>query len=181
MLLRRVNGVAQTLRSDFRPVDLTGRFSDEVGQQHQVVLADSAVARARANVITVSGGGEQPPAPPAPGPGYVQLSLIHPDVAEVLDILGNADPAPDWSDLYKIHEILLDNVPGFYQRGWVTKDQISIFTASANRKEVSGDLARHARLKGDPPKRTMTLAEARQLIGSVVTAWLDWLRSSSNL
>jgi hypothetical protein len=41
-----------------------------------------------------------------------------------LDILGNADPAPDWSDLYKIHELLLDNVPGFYQRGWVTKDQI---------------------------------------------------------
>jgi hypothetical protein len=56
-------------------------------------------------------------------------------------LLGNADPAPDWSDLYKIHEIMLDNVPGFYQRGWVTKDQISGFTASANRKEVSGDLA----------------------------------------
>lgn len=181
VLLCRVNGVAQTLRSDFRPVDLTGRFSDETGGQHQVVLTDSGVARARVNLSTVSGGGEQPPAPPAPGPGYVQLSLIHPDVAEVLDILGNADPAPDWSDLYKIHEILLDNVPGFYQRGWVTKDQISTFTASANRKEVSGDLARHARLKGDPPKRTMTLVEARQLIGSVVTAWLDWLRSPSNL
>jgi hypothetical protein len=27
-------------------------------------------------------------------------------------------------------------------------------------------------LKGDPPKRTMTLVEARQLIGSVVIAWL---------
>ena len=109
----------------------------------------------------------------------MQLSLIHPDVAEVLDILGDADPAPDWSDLYKIHEILLDNVPGFYQRGWVAEDQISTFTASVNRKEISGDLDRHARLKGDPPKRTMTLVEVRQLIGSVVTAWLVWLRSSS--
>ena len=75
---------------------------------------------------------------------------------------------------------MLDNVPGFYQRGWVTKDQISAFTASANRKEVSGDLARHARWKGDPPKRTMTLVKARQLIGSVVIAWLDWLRSCSS-
>jgi Ser/Thr protein kinase RdoA (MazF antagonist) len=46
-------------------------------------------------------------------------------------------------------------------------------------REVSGDLARHARLKGDPPKRTMTLVEARQLIGSLVIVWLDWLRSSS--
>jgi hypothetical protein len=178
MLLCRVNGVARTLSSDFRPVALTGRFSDETGRQHHVVLADTAEARARANPVTVSMGGEQPLPPPALGPGYVQLAQTHPDVAEVLDILGNADPAPDWSDLYKIHEVMLDNVPGFYERGWVTKDQIGAFTASANRKEVSGDLARHARWKGDPPKRTMTLVEARQLIGSVVIAWLDWLRSS---
>ncbi len=180
VLLRRVNGVARTLSSDFRPVGLTGRFSDETGRQHQVVLADTAEARARANPVTVSVGGEQPTPPPAPGPGYVQLAQSHPDVAEILDILGNADPAPDWSDLYKIHEIMLDNMPGFYQRGWVTKDQISTFTASANWTEVSGDLARHARLKGDPPKRTMMLVEARQLIGSLVITWLDWLRSSSS-
>jgi hypothetical protein len=30
-------------------------------------------------------------------------------------------------------------------------------------------------LKGDPPERTMTLVEARQLIGSLVITWLDWL------
>jgi hypothetical protein len=180
VLLRRVNGVARTLSSDVRPVGLTGRFSDETGRHHQVVLADSAEVRARANPVTVSVGGEQPPPPPAPGPGYVQLAQTHPDVAEVLDILGNADPAPDWADLYKVHEILLDNVPGFYQRGWVTRDQISTFTASANRSEVSGDLARHARLKGDPPTGTMTLREARQLIGVLVTRWLAWLQESSN-
>jgi len=178
-LLRRVNGVARTLSGDVRPVGLTGRFSDETGRHHQVVLADSAEVRARANPVTVSVSGDQPPPPPAPGPDYVQLAQTHPDVAEVLDILGNADPAPDWADLYKVHEILLDNVPGFYQRGWVTRDQISTFTASANRSEVSGDLARHARLKGDPPTRTMSLGEARQLIGALVTRWLDWLRESS--
>jgi hypothetical protein len=120
VLLRRVNGVARTLSSDFRPVALTGRFSDEAGRQHQVVLAESAEARARANPVTVSVGGEQPPPRPAPGPGYVQLAQTYPDVAEVLDILGDADPAPNWAELYKIHEILLDNVSEFYQRGWVT-------------------------------------------------------------
>ena len=108
------------------------------------------------------------------------MAQTHPDVAEVLDLLGNADPAPDRAELYKVHEILLASVPGFYQRGWVTRDQISTFTASANRREVSGDLARHARLKGDPPGRTMTLGEARQLIGALVRRWLDWLRESSN-
>jgi hypothetical protein len=110
----------------------------------------------------------------------VQLAQTHPDVAEVLDLLGSADPAPDRTELYKVHEILLDNVPGFYRRSWVTRDQISTFRASANRREVSGDLARHARLKGDPPTRTMTLAEARQLIGTLVRRWLAWLQESSN-
>jgi hypothetical protein len=55
----------------------------------------------------------------------------HPDVAEVLDLLGNADPEADWAELYKVHGILLDNVPAFFQRGWVTRDQISTFRASA--------------------------------------------------
>jgi hypothetical protein len=182
LLLRRVNGVARALSPEFRPVGLTGRFSDEAGRQHAVVLADSAEVRGRAFAAVVATDGEQPPALPPPlppGPVYVQLAQTHPDVAEVLDILGKADPAPNWSDLYKVLEIMLDNVPSFYQRGWVTKDAISTFTGSANRKEVSGDLARHARLKGDPPKRTMTLVEAQQLIGALVTAWLDWLRPPS--
>jgi len=38
--------------------------------------------------------------PPVPGPGYVQLAETHPDVAEVMDILGKADPAPEWFELF---------------------------------------------------------------------------------
>ncbi len=177
VLLRRVNGVARMLSSDFRPVGLTGRFDDEAGRQAAVVLADSVETRTRVNHVTLSVGGEQPPPPPVPGPGYVQLAQSLPDVAEVLDILGKADPAPGWVDLYKVFEIINDNAKGCVNRGWVTRDQVSVFTGSANRKEVSGDLARHARLKGDPPSGTMTLVEARQLISSLVTRWLDW-RSS---
>jgi hypothetical protein len=90
VLLRRVNGVARTLRSDFRPVALTGRFSDETGRQHQVVLVDTAEARARANPITVLVDGKQLPLPPAPGPDYVQLAQTHPDVAE--DLTSSATP-----------------------------------------------------------------------------------------
>jgi len=58
VVLRRVNGVAQALSSDVRPVGLTGRFSDQTGRHHQVVLADSAQVRARANPVTVAVGGE---------------------------------------------------------------------------------------------------------------------------
>ena len=47
-LLRQVNGVARAREGDFRPVGLTGHFSDETGQQHRVALADSAEVRGRA-------------------------------------------------------------------------------------------------------------------------------------
>jgi hypothetical protein len=176
VLLRRVNGVARTRSSDFRPVGLIGRFSDETGRRHSVVLAEAAEARASALAAVVAVDGQQPPTAPAPGPGYVQLAQTHSDVAEVLEILGRPDSPPDWVDLYKVFEIVLDNTPGLYKRGWVTKAELDAFTASATRPDVSGALARHARVKGKPPKRTMTLIEARQTIGVLVTAWLDSLR-----
>ena len=71
VLLRRINGVAPTLSSNVRPVGLTGRFSDQSGRHHQVVLADSAEVRARANPVRMSVGGAQPPMPswnPMEGP-----------------------------------------------------------------------------------------------------------------
>jgi hypothetical protein len=179
VMLRRINAVGRVLTDEFRPVGLTGRFHDEAGQ-HQVVLADSAEARGRAFAATVAvaDGHMPPPPPPAPGPGYVQLAETHPDVAEVMDTLGKADPAPEWFELFKVFEIINDNAGGCVKRGWLSRNQASVFKASANREEVSGELARHARYKGDAPVNTMTLPEARQLISGLVTRWLDSLRSS---
>jgi hypothetical protein len=179
VVLRRVNGVGYMLTDEFRPVNLTGRFSDETGQQQQVVLAEAAEARDRAFAAAVAIDGHELPAPPARGPDYVQLADAQPDVAEVLDILGKANPAPDWSDLYKVFEIVRDNVGGqraLEQQGWVSRNEIDVFKASANRKEVSGDQARHARWRGSSPRRTMTLVEGRQMIGVMVTAWMESLR-----
>jgi hypothetical protein len=118
VVLRRINAVGRVLTDEFRPVGLTGRFHDEAGQQHQVVLADSAEARGRAFAVTVAvaDGHVPPPPPPAPGPGYVQLAETHPDVAEVMDILGKADPAPEWFELFKVFEIINDNA-GAASRG----------------------------------------------------------------
>jgi hypothetical protein len=91
VVLHRVNGIGRVLADEFRPVGLTGRFSDKTGQQQQVVLADSAEVRGRAFAAVAAADGQEPPAPPAPGPGYVQLADAHPDVAEVLACLGNPD------------------------------------------------------------------------------------------
>jgi hypothetical protein len=34
-------------------------------------------------------------------------------------------------------------------------------------------------MRDDLPKRTVTLAEAQQMIGALVTGWVDWRHSSS--
>jgi hypothetical protein len=132
----------------------------------------------RAFAAVVGVDGQEPPTPPAPGPGCVQLAETHKDVAEVLDILGNADPALGWVELYKVFEIINDNARGCVEQGWLSGNQVSVFRGSANRKEVSGELARHARYKGSAPSKTMTLPEARKMISGLVMRWLDWLRSS---
>jgi hypothetical protein len=96
VVLRRVNAIGRVLTDEFRRAGLTGRFHDEAGQQHQVVLADSAEVRGRAfAAVAVADGQEPPPPSPAPGPYYVQLAETHPDVAEGMDILGRRTRYPN--------------------------------------------------------------------------------------
>ena len=192
VLLRRLNGLGRLFDHEFLSVGLVGRFSDETGQQQQVVLADSAEVRDRAFAAVVATEGEQVAAsapPPPPGPGYLQLAEADPDAAEVLEILSKPDSPPDWFDLYKLLEIVSQNVSGLpglkglprlKKKGWVPSAQLEAFTASANHQGISGGQARHARMSGTPsPRLMMTLSEAQQLVGALVKAWLDWRRSSS--
>jgi hypothetical protein len=58
VLLRRVNGLGRVFDRELLPVGLVGRFSDETGQQQQVVLADSAEARDRAFGAMAAAGEE---------------------------------------------------------------------------------------------------------------------------
>jgi hypothetical protein len=189
LLLHWVNGVALLHDSEFRPVELVGRFSDEIGEESTAVFAESAEARMRFSATAAAVDGQQQP-PVAPGPGYVQLGRTDPDVDEVLRILGKADPAPGWGDIYKVLEIVCKNVTGLpglkglprlKEMSWVSPAQLEAVKASANHQAISGDLARHARMEGTPrPSRVMTPVEGRQTISVLVKAWMDWIRLTSS-
>ncbi|NEB01227.1 hypothetical protein [Streptomyces sp. SID13726] len=188
-LLQRVTGVARVLDSSFRPVSLPGIFVEDDGtgnrRRHHIVQADTAVVRSKAYgvVLSVSDGQSPPcqPPPPSPpeGPPYMQLASSHVDVAETLEILGRSSVSLTWVDLYKVYEIVRGNVGGDKQlkaTQWVSGGDLSAFTASANRPDVSGSEARHARATGTGlPKRTMTLAEGEAFVRSLVLAWWNYL------
>jgi hypothetical protein len=186
-LLRHVVGAARVLDSSFRPVELSGTFKDSTGHQHAVVTGGTASARSHltATAVVISSDSQLPPPPVAPT--YVQRAGSDADVGDALNIMGKPEPL-DWYDLYKLFEIVRDNVDPphvgsnrqgsiakLVDTGWITDAERRAFTASANHQLASGDAARHARLPGEAPKQTISLAEGRDLIKRLLRSWLDSL------
>jgi len=176
-LMKRVNGLARTHQADFLPVSLTGRYTNPTGT-HVFVAAVSIEARARIGMVAgvVGSDGQPVPNPLSSWPSRLALAADNPDVAEALGIMGRSEPL-GWDDLYKVHEIVRHAVrpDSITDYGWTDAQTNSVFRASANRADVSGDGARHARNPGPPPTRTMSLAEGRSFIGALVIQWLNHL------
>ncbi|NUV64874.1 hypothetical protein [Streptomyces sp. CAI-85] len=184
-LLQRVTGVARILDSSFRPVSLPGTFVEDDGagngRRHHIVQAETVEARFNAKAVAVVMDGQSSvprPAPPPEGPGFLRLAMSHTDVAEALTILGQFSVSLSWVDLYKLYEIVRDSVgseQALKAKKWVPDAELSAFKASANRPDVSGSAARHARMGGGPPKLTMTLAAGEDFIRRLVAAWWNSL------
>jgi hypothetical protein len=92
--------------------------------------------------------------------------------------LAPAGESLGWVELYKVHEIIRDGIKPkkLPELGWATKADDSAFTASANRADVSGTDARHARNSGETPTHTELLAEGRPFVSKLVIKWLDSLK-----
>jgi hypothetical protein len=169
-LVARVNGAMRLHDNGFQGVKLGGRYRNETGE-HVIVEAASAVARSKAGTITVVGGAA---ATRPTGPReYAQLGGTDPGAADVLLILSRGDL--DWYDLFKVFEIVREDLGGeavIIGRGWATKSDLTAFRGSANHPGVSGQAARHARQKRTIPKRTMTLRQGRAFIADLVRSWM---------
>lgn len=180
-ILRKLNGVARMLDGSFRPVELVGRY-DEGGNVSHIVVADTVVVRSHVEAagVVVSGSVTSvPPAvPPALGPKFYALANSNPNVAEALSLIA-APGDLGWVDLYKLYEIVRDDLgkgqQGLISTGWITRADLSAFTGSANHPEAGGDGARHARQPGGPPNAVMTIAEAQATITRLVHRWMESL------
>jgi len=175
--LLQLNGLARLDDSYFRPVALSGKYTD--GERtHQVVSPRSialALRPGRPTVVVTRPDGTVVPDPPSPWPGRVKVAATHSAAARVLRIMARNDDL-DWYDLYKIHEIIRRDIEKkkLHKLGWTTKARDRAFTVSADRFEVSGDAARHAvDSRAEPPRQTMTIDEGRAYISNLVTQWMD--------
>jgi hypothetical protein len=196
-LLVRLVGAARLEDDSFRSVQLVGRYDRPRpgGVDTKIYVHDTAVVRDRVTVVAVESiesharvgtptisidGQSFEPAPPR-GPRYLTFAHDHPDVAELLTLIGNADRL-GWVELYKAYEIIRDavsggrnGIPTLAGRLDIPESEIKRFTGSANRPDVSGPDARHARQSGPPPKQSMTLPDGRHFIRDLARRWLETL------
>lgn len=178
-LLVLLNGAAKASDPSHRPVDLTGHFRS--GETvHAVVLADTITVRSRLGAVVVRADGDPHPPPPPRARAWAALASTDPPVSDALRLLGSVEL--DYVALYKLFEIVRDDSggsTGIVGRKWAAREDISAFTGAANRPDVSGDDARHARMPGAPPKRSFTIDESRSFVLTLVQRWLADKESSA--
>lgn len=78
-----------------------------------------------------------------------------------------------WINLYKVYEIIRDNIGDKRIIEILTKTELSRFTGTAQSKQQIGDDARHASVKYPGHSQPMTIDEANELIKKLVTKWAE--------
>ncbi|MBB5853960.1 hypothetical protein ACFQ05_11685 [Amycolatopsis umgeniensis] len=179
--LNLINGITRLLASEFQPVDLTGRFEHD-GKQHAIVFAQAALGSLGGLTATAVATGANTGTPrPSPASSLLAAARKHPDATEVLALLSERTVTLNWFRLYKVFEIIRENVGGknkLVEKNWKSRQEISAFTVSANSPHVSGGAARHARMPPGSPQQTMTIHEGRAMIADLLVSWLKWLAAS---
>jgi len=171
-LLRRANaGAWLLLNSGFRRVELTGGFWDPAEPEWAVVMATTPEERSYI------------PAPqrlPPTAPRWARLAEQHRDVDEVLALLNE----PAWRNLYKVWEIVRDNVSPnepskkvraetLKAQGFTDAGDLEALRDNSCNPAAAADEARHARWGGPPPTVILSLAEGQRITRELVTGWLN--------
>lgn len=170
-----INGAAQLYWTNHRNLSVGGRVvtigNDGSRSESIVVVAQPVIARAwLSGTAVVIGGGVSTPAPAPTPQRWVEAAFQDDDVAAALRIL--ADPDAAWGRLYHVFDLVQTDVGSGIHK-WATQAECKRFTHTANSRLALGDEARHGHTKFQPPSNPMTLGEARQLIRTIVTGWLE--------
>jgi len=105
---------------------------------------------------------------------WARIALSSSSVKDVFELIRFGEL--DWVNLYKIIEIIEDDVGGgvsLERKKWVQAQSIRLFKRTANCRRAIGSQARHGHQRFEPPRTPMTLAGAQSLIKMITRAWLQ--------
>ncbi|GFO95992.1 hypothetical protein ig2599ANME_0176 [groundwater metagenome] len=174
-LIKLINGVAKFNRDNFLDVSEDGitRVEDDGKRHHYVFLEGAITARAKVSAqvtVIAADGSEKVATQPSALESLLEVAQKHNVVADALSFYRD----DTWISLYKVYEIIRDDVGGKHQiikNGWSVDSDINRFTQTAQSRAALGDSARHASEKYKPPAQPMTLSGARALIKTILSRW----------
>lgn len=114
---------------------------------------------------------------PTPPPRTVEITQLAADdtaVEKAMRLYAELNHK-SWVDMYRIHEVIEDDVGGQHalqKRRWGSIPDLERFKHSANSVTVAGDSARHGKEVGQPPKNPMSIDEAAGYLKNVLQSWL---------
>ena len=158
-LLEVVNGAAVLHLENFLPVQAQGSVIgiDQEGKRHQFGFGYSTMRPILKSTQE-----------PVETNSWITKAGQNKGVADALRLLCEQN----WINLYKIYEIVRDDVGDPSARGWVTKKDATRFTQTAQSAETLGDAARHASKKFKPHPQPMSIFEAKSFIRVILLKWL---------
>lgn len=192
-ILGQLIGIARLQPSEFHDVSLTGQFDRpkvDGGRDASGHVRESWVWRERAMVASVEpmaargrltaaaeathpDGAIVEPAEPR-GHRYLRLVRAHPEVAELIRLLGTSDMS--WEDLYKAYEVVRDASKQGRKPRW-SLDQLGYAKTDVDNFTETANVHRHAQ-SSRRPKRELTLAEAQEFVRDMAERWFRQLESS---
>lgn len=150
---------------------------DDDGRKHHILIAEPGHFTLRGGRVRATTTGGPKPIESRREHQVIKVLRASKKSAAVVDALRFFRKG-DWVSLYKTYEIVRDDVHGeqsITDRGWLTKLTRSRFTGTAQSREALGDEARHASHTYRPPKKPMSIREARSIIAELLLKWIDSL------
>ena len=177
-LIELMNGAAKIFINGYEPVSPTGEIIEVVDSEerrHVILQADTGHFRIRGKAlrpVISSDGRDIEGKKPTEIIDLLRKAIGNPRIADVLHFQSLEQT---WSNLYKVYELVSEDIGTKNVKKIVEKDRIKRFTATAQSRDLIGDDARHAirKYKGPGKLPEMTLSEAKQLIADLLKAWIS--------
>jgi hypothetical protein len=167
-----LNGVCGAFHGQFQNVEIDViELVDENGERHRDnSMPGGRLALGWRGIATLGDGSEAR----TRLRGWIDAARTNSRVADALRFWAMER---DWYNLHKVWEIIRDDVGGIaalVATAWVSVDDSDSFKNTANDYLTLGDAARHARIVNTTrPLRPITRDQAEEIVGVVLTAWLD--------
>jgi hypothetical protein len=140
-------------------------------RKNTIAVAELITARSRVRAVAVVSGPDGKPKENENARAFRQILQLARTDERVWDALHFLAQQQNWSNLYKVFEIIGDDV-GEQVHDLADRKKLGAFKATAQSRKLLGDEARHASEKCPEPHNPISLEEARQLIRQLVGNWL---------